>query len=139
MATVTSIMRVQQIFLARAEHVLRPLGLTFARYETLRLLAFSREGSLPLGKVGERLQVHPGSVTNAIDRLEQQGLVRRQPHPTDGRTTLAEITARGRKLTEEATEALNTKVFASMGLSAREMDDLFDILRKIRHGSGDFV
>lgn len=139
MATVTSIMRVQQIFLAQAEHVLRPLGLTFARFETLRLLVFSREGSLPLGKVGERLQVHPGSVTNAIDRLEEQRLVRRRPHPTDGRTTLAEITARGRKLTEQATAALNSQVFATMGLSEQEMNDLFDILRKVRHGSGDFV
>lgn len=139
MAALTSIMRVQQIFLARVEHVLRPFGLTFARFETLRLLAFSRAGSLPLGKVGERLQVHPGSVTNAIDRLEEQRLVRRRPHPTDGRTTLAEITSSGRRLTERATDALNAEVFLELGLSKREMLDLFDILRKVRHGSGDFV
>jgi DNA-binding MarR family transcriptional regulator len=139
MAALTSIMRVQQIFLARVEHVLRPLGLTFARYETLRLLAFSRAGSLPLGKVGERLQVHPGSVTNAIDRLEEQRLVRRCPHPTDGRTTLAEITPRGRRLTEQATEELNAAVFSSLGLTKRELNDLFDILRKVRFGSGDFA
>ena len=139
MAALTSIMRVQQIFLARVEHVLRPLGLTFARYETLRLLAFSRAGSLPLGKVGERLQVHPGSVTNAIDRLEEQRLVRRRPHPTDGRTTLAEITPSGRRLTERATVALNAEVFSELGLSKRELTDLFDILRKVRLGSGDFA
>jgi DNA-binding MarR family transcriptional regulator len=139
MAALTSVMRVQQIFLARVERVLRPMGLTFARYETLRLLAFSRTGSLPLGKVGERLQVHPGSVTNAIDRLEQQGLVRRRPHPTDGRTTLAEITPSGRRLTERATVALNAEVFAELGLSNRELTDLIDILRKVRYGSGDFA
>jgi DNA-binding MarR family transcriptional regulator len=139
MATVTSIMRVQQIFLAQVEHVLRPLGLTFARYETLRLLAFSRKGALPLGKVGERLQVHPASVTNAIDRLEEQKLVRRRPHPTDGRTTLAEITARGRKLVEKATDELNAAVFLEPDLTEREMQQLFAVLRKVRRASGDFV
>jgi DNA-binding MarR family transcriptional regulator len=138
MAALTSIMRVQQIFLARVDHVMRPLGLTFSRYETLRLLAFSRSGSLPLGKMGARLQVHPGSVTNAIDRLEEQRLVRRRPHPTDGRTTLAEITGRGRKLTERATDALNAEVFTQLGLSDRDLRELFVILRKVRAGSGDF-
>ena len=98
MATVTSIMRLHQIFLARADAVLRPFGLTFARYEVVMLLSFSTKGSLPLGKIGERLQVNPASVTNAVDRLEAQGLVVRQPNPRDGRGTLAAITAKGRKL-----------------------------------------
>jgi|SRR5579859_325122 DNA-binding MarR family transcriptional regulator len=139
MAAVTSVMRVEQILIARVDDVLRPFSLTFARYETLMLLSFSRRGSLPLGKVGERLQVHPASVTNAIDRLEAQGLVRRASHPTDGRTTLAEITARGRKVSAEATEKLNTIVFGSLGLSDRELKTLFDLLRKLRQASGDFA
>ena len=94
MAAVTSVFRAQQIYLARIDAVLRPLGLTFARYEVLMLLMFSRAGSLPLSKVGARLQVHPTSVTNAVNRLEEQGLISRVPHPTDRRTTLAEITPR---------------------------------------------
>ena len=53
--------------------------------------------------MGQRLMIHPTSVTNIIDRLEQQGLVRRLPHPTDGRTTLAEITDEGRSLAKRAT------------------------------------
>ena len=73
MAMVTSIMRLQQIFLARADAELRPFGLTFARYEVLMLLSFSTRGCLPLGKIGERLQVNPASVTNAVDRLEAAG------------------------------------------------------------------
>src|SRR5580700_5444412 len=102
MAVVTSIMRLQQIFLARADGVLRPFGLTFARYEVLMLLSFSSRGSLPLGRVGERLQVNPASVTNAIDRLEAAALVKREPNPFDGRGTLAAITDRGRELAREA-------------------------------------
>ena len=98
MAVVTSFMRLQQIFLSRADAVLRPLGLTFARYEVLMLLSFSKTGLLPLGKIGERLQVNPASVTNAVDRLESQGLVATRPNPHDGRGTLAALTAAGRRL-----------------------------------------
>ena len=90
MALVTSIMRLQQIFLSRLlDAVLRPLGLTFARYEVLMLLSFSRRGTLPLGKIGERLQVNAASVTNAVDRLEGDGLVTRRLNPDDGRGTLS--------------------------------------------------
>ena len=88
MAAVTSVMRAQQIMQARVDEVLRPYDLTFARYEMLMLLHFSRRGSLPVTKASARLQVHPTSVTNAVDRLEAAGLVRRTPHPTDGRATL---------------------------------------------------
>ena len=86
MAAITSVMRVQQLLLNQIERVLRPFDLTFARYEALVLLHFSRRGSLPLGKIGERLQVHPTSVTNIIDRLERQELVRRvRTRPTGAR------------------------------------------------------
>ena len=76
----------------RVEAILRPLGLTFARYEVLMLLRFSRKGCLPVGKIGERLQVHPASVTNAVQRLEAAGFVTRSANPVDGRSVLAEIT-----------------------------------------------
>ncbi len=138
MAAVTSIMRAQQIVLARVEDVLRPLGLTFARYELLMLLLFSRTGALPLSRIGERLQVHPASVTNAVDRCETQGLVRRNPHPTDRRATLAQLTDAGRALALEATQALNTKVFAAVGLSGQSQVQLVSLLAELRRHTGDF-
>ena len=97
MAAITSIVRAQQLFLGRIDAVLRPLELTFARYEVLMLLLFSRRGALPLNKIGARLQVHPTSVTNAVDRLEEQDLIKRVPHSSDRRTTLAEILPVGRE------------------------------------------
>src|SRR5512135_2842450 len=93
MMAVTSVMRVQQIWLARLNETLEPFGLTFARYEALMLLFYSRGGSLPLGKIGARLQVHPTSVTSLVDGLEKRGFAQRTPHPSDRRTTLAEITS----------------------------------------------
>ena len=134
MAVVTAVMRVQQIFLARTEEVLKPLGLTFARYEVLMLLLFSREGRLPLGKIGERLQVHAASVTNAIDRLEGEGLVARTPNPRDGRGTLARLTPKGRRLAERATAQLNDLVFAGVAHDER----VVEVLRQIRRDAGDF-
>ena len=96
MRAVTSIMRVQQILLARLNDELKRFDLTFPRYEALMLLYYSRRGSLPLGKMGDRLQVHRTSVTNIIDGLERSGFVRREPHERDRRTTLAAITDAGR-------------------------------------------
>ncbi len=139
MAAATSIMRAQQIVLAAVDGALRPLGLTFARYEGLVLLLFSRRGTLPLGIMGQRLMIHPASVTNIIDRLEAQGLVRRSPHPTDGRTTLAEITEAGRSLALEATTAVNAVAFGLGGLERRDLEDLQRIIAALRLGNGDFV
>jgi DNA-binding MarR family transcriptional regulator len=139
MAAATSIMRAQQIVLARVDSALRPFELTFARYEALVLLVFSRRGSLPLGKMGERLMIHPASVTNIVDRLEAQGLVRRVPHPTDRRTTLCEITAEGRRRVEEATGAVTAVALGMDGMTERELARLSGLLAKLRRSSGDFV
>ena len=138
MAAATAVMRVQQIVLGAVDEVLRPFDLTFARYEALVLLQFSRKGSLPLGKMGERLMIHPTSVTNIVDRLEAQGFLRRVPHPTDRRTTLAEITDEGREIVAEATRAVTEASFAMDGLSERELEQLIRLLRKIRFAAGDF-
>ena len=138
MAAVTSVMRAQQLLIARLNESLKPFGLTFPRYEALMLLLFSRAGSLPLGKIGERLQVHPTSVTSIVDGLEADGFVRRVPHPTDRRTTLAEITGTGRRTAERATEVLNAADFWTAPLSPAELDRLTATIEKLRRVAGDF-
>lgn len=139
MAFVTSISRVHQVLMARIDEVLSPFGLTFARFEVLMLLSFSRRGALPLGKIGQRLQVHAASVTNAIDRLEAQGFVRRTPHPDDGRTTLAVLTPVGRRTVERAATALNREVFTEVGLDGEQLTRVVDVLAELRRRAGDFT
>lgn len=139
MAAVTSIMRAQQILLGGLDAVLRPHGLTFARYEALVLLTFSRSGALPMRVIGQRLMVHPTSVTNTIDRLEQHGLVTRRPNPRDGRGTLAEITPAGRELTGRATADLMAASFGMGDYSSAELAELFGLLRGLRLAAGDFL
>ncbi len=139
MAAVTSIMRAQQILLGELDRLLRPHGLTFARYEALVLLTFSRRGALPLRVIGQRLMVHPTSVTNTIGRLEKQGLVVRRPNPRDGRGTLAEITAQGRAVVGRATRDLMAADFGMGRYDAGQLTEIFDLLRGLRLAAGDFT
>jgi len=138
MVAVTSVMRAHQILLARVEATLRPYDLSFSRFELLRLLAFSRSGAMPIAKASDRLQVHVTSVTHAIRRLEAAGLVERLPHPTDGRTTLVSITARGRATVADATVSLNREVFSDIGMSAQQSRTLSNVIETLRRNAGDF-
>lgn len=138
MRAVTSIMRVHQLLLGVLDDILKPHGLTFARYEALVLLTFSRRGSLPLGKMGERLQVHPTSITSIIRRLESGGFVVRVQHPDDGRAVLAEITPAGRAVVESATGDLTGAEFGLDALDDEGLQEVFELLRPVRRAAGDF-
>ncbi len=135
MAMVTSVVRVHQLLMERVEAVLRPLDLTFARYEVLRLLAFTRNGRLPMARLGSLLQVHPTSVTSAVARLERQGYVDRTRSTSDGRVVLATITDAGRAAVEEATIGLNSEVFEKPGIE--EVERLTALLGELRAAAGD--
>lgn len=139
MAAVTNIMRVQQILQASVDDALKPHGLTFARYEALVLLSFSRRGSLPMRLMGERLQLHPTSITNIVDRLEADGLARRLPHPSDRRTTLVELTPAGEHRLKASTEAVTSANFGLFGLTEEETAELSELLTKVRQAAGDFA
>ncbi len=138
MAAVTSLVRAQQIVMARVDEALRPSGLTFSRYELLALLSFSKTGALPMAMASARLQVHPTSVTNTVDRLESAHLVKRVPHPSDRRATLIEITDTGRELVARTTAALNEQVFARPGLPPDRLQSLLRLLAEFRRAAGDF-
>lgn len=138
MAAVTSIVRVQQLLMARIDAALKPFSLTFARFELLTLLGFTRGGRLPMSSASARLQVHPTSVTNTVDRLERDGLAHREAHPTDGRATLVVLDPKGRALAERAQGALNA-VFSQLGLSSHDLTELVRILARFRRAAGDYA
>ncbi|AQW53479.1 MarR family winged helix-turn-helix transcriptional regulator [Streptomyces violaceusniger] len=138
MGAITSIMRAHQILLSQVDAVVRPYGLTFARYEALVLLTFSKSGELPMSKIGERLMVHPTSVTNTVDRLVKSGLVDKRPNPNDGRGTLASITGRGREVVESATRDLMAMEFGLGVYDAEDCGKIFELLRPLRVAAEDF-
>ena len=111
---------------------MRSHDLTFARYEVLAWLATDPESSLTLSWISKTLRIPPATVTNIIDRLEDEKLVRRVPHPSDARTTLAVITPRGRRVATEATRDLNSTVYERIGLSEQKRSQLVDLLAELR-------
>ncbi|HEX9035270.1 MAG TPA: MarR family transcriptional regulator [Streptosporangiaceae bacterium] len=137
LAAVSSILRVNQVLARQADQILAPINLTFARYEVLVVLYFN-DGSLPLARLGRQLQVHQTSVTNLIDKLEAQGLIKRTPHPTDRRSTVAQITTAGSSLLRKAIKRLNADLFSNLGLTSEETRLLIAVLAKMRHSWGDF-
>ena len=137
MVAVTSLTRVQQLLHQRIDALLKSYDLTFARYEVLMLLAFSSRGSLPMSFIGSRLQVHPASVTSAVERLERQGFAIRERTDSDRRMVLARITPTGRRTAAKATQALNDGVFADLGLGPRDLKSLTELLADVRRHEGD--
>ena len=102
------------------------------------LLFLSRRGSLPMGKIGARLQVHRTSVTNLIDGLERDGLVTRAPHEQDRRTVLASITDAGRETAERATAVLNEALFGTAPLGDEALEAVSELLGGFRAGADGF-
>ena len=139
MALVTSIVRVNQLLMERIDAVLRPLGLTFARYEVLRLLAFTSGHAMPMSRMGSLLQVHPTSVTSLVERLARQGHVQRVRSADDGRVVLASLTTTGQEVVEAATDALNAEVFQRPGLAPGHVQNLTGLLGALRAHAGDYV
>eukprot|EP01032_Pedospumella_encystans_P028527 gene28527-32219_t len=94
---------------------------------------------MPMTRLGSLLQVHPTSVTSAVDRLQKQGYVDRERSTSDGRVILASITAAGREVAERATIGLNDGVFAAPGLPDTEVATLTALLGAYRSAAGDRV
>lgn len=136
MRVVTALTRVQQLLHQRIDEALRP-DLTFARYEILMLLVFSRRGALPMSVIGSRLQVHAASVTSAVDRLERDGYVVRERGEDDRRRVLPRITAQGRRRALAATGVLNDQVFSDVGLGRASLRDVSVALDLMRAHLGD--
>lgn len=139
MAMVTSIARAHQLLLERIDAQLRPFDLTFARFEVLRLLSFTRSGSMSMTRLGSLLQVHPTSVSSAVDRMVRQGYVERLRRESDRRVVLASLTDRGGNVVESATEALNREVFEQPGLGSGQVVQLTELLGGLRASAGDYV
>jgi DNA-binding MarR family transcriptional regulator len=136
LAAVTSIIRVHQVLTRRADQILAPIELTFSRYEVLVHLYFN-DGELPLAQLGKRLQLHQTSITSLVDKLEAQALIRRMPHPTDRRSTIARLTPAGQQLVTKAIKRLNSDLFRDIGLTSDEVQGLFTVLTKMRRSWGD--
>lgn len=108
----------------RRREVSDALGMSFGRARTIRLLA---RRPMSMGELAAALGIDPPNATVVVTELEAQGLVRRRPHPTDGRAKLVEPTRKGKTLARRADAILATP---PPGLSALPPEDL-ETLRRI--------
>jgi DNA-binding MarR family transcriptional regulator len=134
----TAVLRSYHLLNHQVNEVMRSHDLSFARYEVLTWLATDPESALTLSWISKTLRIPPATVTDIIDRLESEKLVRREPHPSDARTTLAVITARGRAVATEATRDLNAVVYERIGLSEPQRNQLIDLLAELRARGNEF-
>lgn len=139
MVAATSLARSQQVVLGRINQALAEHDLTFSRYEALALLSFARNQSMGMARVGERLQVHPTSVTSTIDRLERDGLVARAPNPQDRRSTLVGLTPSGAEALDKATASLEAIRWGMGEIDDVHLAKLSAGLRHVRSSAGDTV
>jgi DNA-binding MarR family transcriptional regulator len=111
----------------RRRQVADALGMSFGRSRALRRLA---RKPMSMGELAQVLGIDPPNATTLVADMESQGLVRRRPHPTDGRAKLVEATRKGKNLARKADAILATPPPA---LSALSTDDL-EALRRILEG-----
>jgi DNA-binding MarR family transcriptional regulator len=107
----------------RRRQVTEALGMSFGRSRALRRLA---RRPMSMGELAQMLGIDPPNATTLVADMEAQGLVRRKPHPTDGRAKLVEPTRKGRALARKADEILATP---PPGLGALDADDLATLRR----------
>jgi MarR family 2-MHQ and catechol resistance regulon transcriptional repressor len=109
---------------------IRSLGLGFSDFAVLELLL--NKGPAPVNTIGERVHLTSGSITAAIDRLEEKSLVERCADNSDRRARVVHLTHAGRLLIERAlkdhTAAMET---ATQGLTAAERGEAVALLKKL--------
>jgi DNA-binding MarR family transcriptional regulator len=73
----------------------RDAGIPHTYYMILAMLSEAPERSLTMTELAQIVRSSPSRLSHAVARLEEEGWVRRAPHPTDGRTKVARLTDRG--------------------------------------------
>lgn len=83
---------------------------------------------MSMGDLAAALGIDPPNATVLVNELEEQGLVRRKPNPSDRRSTLVEATAKGEKIAERANAILDTPPESLAALNARDLSTLEQLL-----------
>src|SRR5213080_5575180 len=105
------------------------------------LEALLHKGPLPVNEIGKKILLTSGSITVAVDRLEQKGLVERRAHGTDRRARIVHLTKSGRKLIARAyaDHAADMERLASASLTRAERETLIRLLKKIGYEAAGCV
>lgn len=134
MRTWARLLKVQQRLKAAVERDLKDAdALPLDWYDALLELERGEEGRLTPGQLEANMLIAQYSLSRLLDRLEREGLIRRLPHPEDGRRQLVEITAKGRKRRAASWPAYAAAVARQAGgrLTEAELQSLLALLGKL--------
>jgi len=101
--------------------LLADLGITYPQY--LVLLVLGEEGSISVGRLGERLQLDSGTLSPLLKRMEAGGIVRRRRSDTDERQVEVALTTDGKRLRRKA-QCIPEQLFPLTGLTPEQAIDL---------------
>jgi MarR family 2-MHQ and catechol resistance regulon transcriptional repressor len=125
-----ALQRTYRAMLCRVEQSKEKAGLGDSDFRVLEVLML--QGSLPVNVIGGLIGLTTGSITTAVDRMEEKWLVVRKNDPNDRRIRIVELTSRGRKLIEKACAQYSVDMEdAASRLSRDERNTLVDLLRKL--------
>jgi DNA-binding MarR family transcriptional regulator len=113
----------------RRREVAEAVGMSFGRARALRRVA---RRPMSMGELAAALEIDPPNASALVADLEALGLVRRRPHPTDGRAKLVEATRKGKQLARRADEILATPPPALSALGDDDLETLRRILAETR-------
>jgi MarR family 2-MHQ and catechol resistance regulon transcriptional repressor len=122
---------------SHAQRSIETLGMCYSDFAVLECLL--HKGSLPVNVIGEKVSLTSGSITTAVDRLQERGLVERQSSEEDRRTKLVTLTGKGRKLIKDAFERheIDMERLAD-SLSKKERTELVKLMKKLGKAAASF-
>ena len=131
-----SIMRTASILEHGSNEILREFGITQTQYNVLRILRGAGASGLCGKEIAERLVSRVPDVSRLLDRMEETGLLGKKRDATDRRHVTARLTAKGKRVLDEATPRLTEFGRARVEkLSARTVEGLVEALATIREGA----
>ena len=121
----------------RANEWLAPFGLTGPKFSYLAALYAHGDAGMALGDIATQLHTSNATVTSMLDALERDGLATRVPHPTDRRSLVARLTAKGRSIFADAFAVHHRELDALLdGFSAEERAQFRDFLVRLGETAG---
>lgn len=134
LVSLSALLHTAHVLEHEVEEKLGAIGLSVPKLAALKALAEGGE-SLPLTQLAERLACVKSNITQLVDRLEADGLVERQPDPTDRRARLATLTDAGRKACREGLTVQHETEQELLGrLTAAESRTLEVLLTRMAEG-----
>lgn len=131
-AILLEVERINRLVQALAQPHLARFGLTYAGWQTLMALAYSKHQALPMTKLAKRVASHPTTLTRTIERLVRLGYVRRVHKKNDRRVTVIEILPEGEKARDAVLRARDESQFDLEGIPDDHLGELVNLLREVR-------